>query len=227
MTRQTMPSAPRRGKGRRRRPRQLGRPARARRGPPLPAAVAGRPPDRHLAAADPLLVGPRCSPPPPIRPACGSRDAWIALGCALGAVLMRGAGCTWNDLTDRDIDAARRPHPLAPAALRPGDAARRPPSGWWRRRSRAFAILLTFPPPAILPRRRLAGARRDLSLRQALHLVAAGLPRPRLQLGRAARLGGARRRPRPRRRCCSTPPASPGRCSTTRSTPTRTARTTR
>ena len=27
--------------------------------------------------------------------------------------------------------------------------------------------------------------------------------------------------------CCSTPPASPGRCSTTRSTPTRTARTTR
>src|SRR5690606_36187574 len=33
-------------------------------------------------------------------------DLWIALGCGLGAVLMRGAGCTWNDLTDRDIDAA-------------------------------------------------------------------------------------------------------------------------
>ena len=33
-------------------------------------------------------------------------DAWIALGCALGAFLMRGAGCTWNDLTDRHIDAA-------------------------------------------------------------------------------------------------------------------------
>ncbi|MEO9780654.1 MAG: 4-hydroxybenzoate octaprenyltransferase [Sedimentitalea sp.] len=32
-------------------------------------------------------------------------DAWIALGCALGAWLMRGAGCTWNDITDRDIDA--------------------------------------------------------------------------------------------------------------------------
>jgi 4-hydroxybenzoate polyprenyltransferase len=32
-------------------------------------------------------------------------DAWIALGCALGAFLMRGAGCTWNDLTDRHIDA--------------------------------------------------------------------------------------------------------------------------
>jgi 4-hydroxybenzoate polyprenyltransferase len=32
-------------------------------------------------------------------------DAWIALGCAIGAFLMRGAGCTWNDFTDRDIDA--------------------------------------------------------------------------------------------------------------------------
>jgi 4-hydroxybenzoate polyprenyltransferase len=33
-------------------------------------------------------------------------DIWIAVGCAIGAVLMRGAGCTWNDVTDRDIDAA-------------------------------------------------------------------------------------------------------------------------
>ncbi len=32
-------------------------------------------------------------------------DLWIALGCALGAFLMRGAGCTWNDITDRHIDA--------------------------------------------------------------------------------------------------------------------------
>ena len=32
-------------------------------------------------------------------------DLWIAVGCALGAFLMRGAGCTWNDITDRDIDA--------------------------------------------------------------------------------------------------------------------------
>ena len=32
-------------------------------------------------------------------------DLWIALGCALGAFLMRGAGCTWNDITDRKIDA--------------------------------------------------------------------------------------------------------------------------
>ncbi|MCU9848560.1 4-hydroxybenzoate octaprenyltransferase [Defluviimonas sp. WL0024] len=33
-------------------------------------------------------------------------DLWIVVGCALGAWLMRGAGCTWNDITDRDFDAA-------------------------------------------------------------------------------------------------------------------------
>ncbi len=33
-------------------------------------------------------------------------DLWIVIGCALGAWLMRGAGCTWNDITDRDFDAA-------------------------------------------------------------------------------------------------------------------------
>lgn len=32
-------------------------------------------------------------------------DGWIAIGCAIGAFLMRGAGCTWNDITDRHIDA--------------------------------------------------------------------------------------------------------------------------
>ncbi|NNE80374.1 MAG: 4-hydroxybenzoate octaprenyltransferase, partial [Silicimonas sp.] len=29
---------------------------------------------------------------------------WIAIGCAMGAWLMRGAGCTWNDITDRNYD---------------------------------------------------------------------------------------------------------------------------
>ncbi|MGB0959207.1 MAG: 4-hydroxybenzoate octaprenyltransferase [Halocynthiibacter sp.] len=31
-------------------------------------------------------------------------DLWIVVGCAIGAFVMRGAGCTWNDITDRDID---------------------------------------------------------------------------------------------------------------------------
>ncbi len=33
-------------------------------------------------------------------------DLWLVVSCAFGAFLMRGAGCTWNDITDRDIDAA-------------------------------------------------------------------------------------------------------------------------
>ena len=32
-------------------------------------------------------------------------DLWLVLSCGAGAFLMRGAGCTWNDITDRDIDA--------------------------------------------------------------------------------------------------------------------------
>jgi 4-hydroxybenzoate polyprenyltransferase len=39
-------------------------------------------------------------------PAGGSlHDIWIAIGCAMGAFLMRGAGCTWNDISDREFDA--------------------------------------------------------------------------------------------------------------------------
>lgn len=34
------------------------------------------------------------------------RDIWIFFSCAIGAFLMRGAGCTWNDITDRKIDGA-------------------------------------------------------------------------------------------------------------------------
>jgi 4-hydroxybenzoate polyprenyltransferase len=30
---------------------------------------------------------------------------WHLIAFAIGAVVMRGAGCTWNDLVDRDIDA--------------------------------------------------------------------------------------------------------------------------
>lgn len=50
-------------------------------------------------------------------------DLWIALGCAAGAFLMRGAGCTWNDITDRDIDGsvartANRPIPSGQIGVR-------------------------------------------------------------------------------------------------------------
>lgn len=50
-------------------------------------------------------------------------DIWIILGCAAGAWLMRGAGCTWNDITDRNFDAAvartrSRPIPSGQVSVR-------------------------------------------------------------------------------------------------------------
>ncbi|TKW68248.1 MAG: 4-hydroxybenzoate octaprenyltransferase [Paracoccus denitrificans] len=50
-------------------------------------------------------------------------DLWIAIACAIGAVAMRGAGCTWNDITDRDIDGsvdrtAKRPIPSGQVSVR-------------------------------------------------------------------------------------------------------------
>ena len=32
-------------------------------------------------------------------------DAWIVFSCIIGATLMRGAGCTWNDISDQKFDA--------------------------------------------------------------------------------------------------------------------------
>ncbi len=49
--------------------------------------------------------------------------AWFMLLFAIGAVAMRGAGCTWNDILDRDIDARvertrRRPLPAGEATVK-------------------------------------------------------------------------------------------------------------
>ncbi len=52
-------------------------------------------------------------------------DLWLAVSCAVGAFLMRGAGCTWNDLTDRHIDAAvarTRSRPLPSGQVTPRQA---------------------------------------------------------------------------------------------------------
>lgn len=75
-------------------------------------------------------------------------DLWIVAGCAAGAWLMRGAGCTWNDITDRHIDAA-----VARTRSRPipsGQVGVRGALGWMVVQALvAFAILLSFPPLAI------------------------------------------------------------------------------
>ena len=47
-------------------------------------------------------------------------DLWIFAGCGFGAFLMRGAGCTWNDITDRHIDgkvARTRLRPIPSGAV--------------------------------------------------------------------------------------------------------------
>lgn len=75
-------------------------------------------------------------------------DAWIAIGCGLGAWLMRGAGCTWNDITDRKFDAQverTRSRPI------PSGQVTVPRAVAWMgiQALLAFAILLTFNTAAI------------------------------------------------------------------------------
>ncbi|WP_372885398.1 4-hydroxybenzoate octaprenyltransferase [Shimia sp.] len=79
----------------------------------------------------------------------GWHDLWIAAGCAGGAWLMRGAGCTWNDITDRKFDAQverTRSRPIPSGQVSPRQAAI-----WLAAQALiAFAILLSFHPNAIL-----------------------------------------------------------------------------
>ncbi len=78
----------------------------------------------------------------------GWLTAWIFVACALGAFLMRGAGCTWNDITDRDIDGQvdrTRNRPLAAGHVTVREAAI-----WMGIQAlAAFFILLTFNAAAI------------------------------------------------------------------------------
>ncbi|NDV02061.1 4-hydroxybenzoate octaprenyltransferase [Pseudoroseicyclus tamaricis] len=76
-------------------------------------------------------------------------DLWLFVGAGIGAFLMRGAGCTWNDITDRHIDAG-----VARTRSRPipsGQVSVRQALAWMAAQALvALAILLTFPPVAIL-----------------------------------------------------------------------------
>ena len=78
----------------------------------------------------------------------GWQDIWIVIACSLGAWLMRGAGCTWNDITDRDIDAkvARtRSRPIPSGQVSVGQAM-----GWMLAQALvAFVLLLTFNSAAV------------------------------------------------------------------------------
>lgn len=76
-------------------------------------------------------------------------DLWIIAGCGIGAFLMRGAGCTWNDITDRDFDGS-----VARTASRPipsGAVTVKQALVWAVLQSLvAFLILITFNWTAIL-----------------------------------------------------------------------------
>jgi 4-hydroxybenzoate polyprenyltransferase len=70
----------------------------------------------------------------------GAWDAWIILSCAGGAFLMRGAGCTWNDLADVEIDAA-----VARTASRPlpsGQVTKRAALVWMVAQALISALVL-------------------------------------------------------------------------------------
>ena len=88
----------------RRRDRQLGRHARTGLVAALFAAGAARPSDRLLAVAAAVLVVVGAGRG---RRSCPRRRAssHIAL-FFIGAFAMRGAGCTWNDIVDRDLDGS-------------------------------------------------------------------------------------------------------------------------
>ncbi|MCK0151797.1 4-hydroxybenzoate octaprenyltransferase [Marivita sp. S6314] len=76
-------------------------------------------------------------------------DLWIIIGCGIGAFLMRGAGCTWNDITDRDFDGS-----VARTASRPipSDQVTVKKALLWAvvQSLLAFLILITFPLQAIV-----------------------------------------------------------------------------
>ncbi|MEI4195634.1 4-hydroxybenzoate octaprenyltransferase [Roseovarius sp. E0-M6] len=79
----------------------------------------------------------------------GWHDLWLFFASAAGAFLMRGAGCTWNDITDRHIDGS-----VARTASRPipsGQVSVRGALVWLALQALiAFGLLLTFNLPAII-----------------------------------------------------------------------------
>ena len=74
---------------------------------------------------------------------------WLMIACGLGAILMRGAGCTWNDISDREFDAQ-----VARTRSRPipsGQVSAKQAAIWLAFQALvAFAILLTFRTEAIV-----------------------------------------------------------------------------
>lgn len=55
----------------------------------------------------------------------GWENAWLFAAFGIGAIIMRGAGCTWNDITDREYDgrvARTRTRPIPAGEISVGQA---------------------------------------------------------------------------------------------------------
>ena len=72
-----------------------------------------------------------------------TNDAWIIFSCIIGSILMRGAGCTWNDISDQKFDAQ-----VARTKLRPipsGQVSTKQALAWMALQALlSLLILLTF-----------------------------------------------------------------------------------
>ena len=68
-------------------------------------------------------------------------NLWHLVLFLVGAIVMRGAGCAYNDILDRKLDAGRRAHPQPAAALGPGRASKA---------AAAFMVALSFIGLAVL-----------------------------------------------------------------------------
>ena len=122
---------------------------------------------------------------------------------------MRSAGCVYNDIVDRDLDAR-----VERTRLRPLASGRVSLTGAWALLVAmsliGLVVLLQLGRTAqIVALASLAPGRR-LSVHEADHLVAAGLARPGLFLGRAGRLAGGDAASSRRPRCSSGPARSSG-----------------
>ena len=113
----------------------------------------------------------------------GAHGWRLILWLALGAWAMRSAGCVYNDIVDRDLDAQ-----VERTRLRPLASGRVSLGGAWALLAAlsliGLVVLLQLGRTAqIVALASLAPGRR-LSVHEADHLVAAGLARPGLLLGR-------------------------------------------
>ena len=136
-------------------------------------------------------------------------NLWHVVLFFIGAFAMRGAGCTWNDIVDRDLDAKvertrSRPIPSGQVSVHAAAAFLR---GAGAGRARGAAAVQPLHHPG---RHRFARRGRDLSVHEADHLLAADRARPRLLLGRADGLGRGLRPARSAGSICSMPARSPG-----------------